>query len=346
MDSVAVASVLNAAHDYNAANEKEGLSESKGLRILRQTVEEIVSILGIVLGLHGLGMLVSYLATGSPWDPWTAPWHAFLQLVGENKFLLFSFGTYGVTSGFFWLFSSLFTFVDLTGSPAFLKKYKIQQDKHFPVPPAQLWKAAKRALFNQALLIPFAMASYWLWAARSQGNPDIGTLPTLSSTLGHILVCYVICDIWFYHSHRLLHFPFLYKHIHKTHHEWTAPFSLMSIYNHPVDHVLGNQGSLSAGVLLMGTPLPVMWLWICIMLGQTIVDHCGYHFPLLSSPEFHDFHHLRFHTSFGMATGTGIWDWLYGTDDVFEKATLHKQRHFRLMDQRSAREHFPDEKQD
>ena len=28
-------------------------------------------------------------------------------------------------------------------------------------------------------------------------------------------------------------------------------------------------------------------------------DHSGYHFPFSFSPEFHDFHHLRFHTSYG-----------------------------------------------
>jgi methylsterol monooxygenase len=319
---------------------------SKGARILLQTAQEIASILGYVLILHGLGMLVSYLATGSPWDPWTGPWRAFLHMVGGDKYRLFVFGTYGVTSLFWWLFAGIYTFVDYTGTPAFLIKYKIQQDKNFPVPAAHIWKAAKRALFNQLLLIPFAAASYWLWEARSAGGPELDTLPSLATTLKHILVCYLVSDIWFYHSHRILHHPFLYKHVHKTHHEWTAPFSLMSLYNHPVDHVFGNQGSLSMGVLLMGSPLPVMWLWICIMLAQTIVDHCGYHLPLHSSPEFHDFHHLKFHTSYGMASGTGIWDWLYGTDDKFEASTLHKQRHFRLMDSRSTREFYPDEKSD
>ena len=81
-------------------------------------------------------------------------------------------------------------------------------------------------------------------------------------------------------------------------------------------------------------------------------DHCGYHFPLHFSPEFHDFHHLksvpetsnrsnsptqhiqitkiwklgfypqnRFHTSYGWF---GIWDWIHGTDDKFDKSTTHR----------------------
>ena len=112
---------------------------------------------------------------------------------------------------------------------------------------------------------------------------------------------------------------------------------------------------------------------------QVMNDHCGYHFPLHFSPEFHDFHHLkfvsetphqsnsqiikdnywykmykliqlissiistiwlrkskisgkgiflkiliwqhRFHTSYGWF---GIWDWIHGTDDKFDKSTLHR----------------------
>ena len=32
----------------------------------------------------------------------------------------------------------------------------------------------------------------------------------------------------------------------------------------------------------------------------TINDHSGYHFPLAKSPEFHDYHHLKFHECFGV----------------------------------------------
>ena len=57
--------------------------------------------------------------------------------------------------------------------------------------------------------------------------------------------------------------------------------------------------SVTNGVLLMGSPLPLMWLWFCLIQLQVMNDHSGYHFPLAFSPEFHDFHHLKFHTSYG-----------------------------------------------
>ena len=37
---------------------------------------------------------VSLIVRGTPWDPWTAPWQAFLRLVGEDKYLLYVFGKY------------------------------------------------------------------------------------------------------------------------------------------------------------------------------------------------------------------------------------------------------------
>ena len=36
--------------------------------------------------------LGSLIVRGTPWDPWTAPWQAFLRLVGEDKYLLYVFG--------------------------------------------------------------------------------------------------------------------------------------------------------------------------------------------------------------------------------------------------------------
>lgn len=37
---------------------------------------------------------------------------------------------------------------------------------------------------------------------------------------------------------RLFHHPSLYKHYHKQHHEWTAPIGIVSIYAHPLEHVV------------------------------------------------------------------------------------------------------------
>ena len=43
---------------------------------------------------------------------------------------------------------------------------------------------------------------------------------------------------------------------------------------------------------------PILFHLYCTVL-KVMNDHSGYHFPFSFSPEFHDFHHLRFHTSYG-----------------------------------------------
>ena len=53
----------------------------------------------------------------------------------------------------------------------------------------------------------------------------------------------------------------------------------------------------------------------CVALVSTTISHSGYHLPLLPSPEFHDFHHLKFHTSYGWL---GVQDWIHGTDAQFK----------------------------
>jgi len=84
----------------------------------------------------------------------------------------------------------------------------------------------------------------------------------------------------------------------------------------------------------------VGWLWYCWLQLNAQCDHSGYHFPMIASPEFHDYHHLKFHTSYGWLS---FWDWFYGTDTEFQKTKVHKKRHMRLHTTKSARELFPDE---
>jgi len=296
--------------------------------------------LGYVLALHGFGMLCSYLVYGTVWDPWTKPWQYFLSLVGEDEYLLYVYGTVIVTTVHYWFTAATYMFMDLTGKPAFITKYKMH-DNNAPLEPGKLWKVVKHVLTNQILLgIPSGILTYSLWKSRSSPSLPLSTLPSLSTVLLHLLVCILSHDAWFYYGHRLLHYRKIYKHIHKIHHEWTSPIAPAALYAHPVEHILTGQMSASSGLFLMGSPLPIMWLWFCLLGMQVMNDHSGYHLPIHFSPEFHDFHHLKFHTSYGWF---GIWDWLHGTDEQFDKSELYRLRHHRLYGSTPVREEFPDD---
>lgn len=93
---------------------------------------------------------------------------------------------------------------------------------------------------------------------------------------------------------RLLHHPCIYKYIHKVHHEWTAPISITAVYAHPIEHLMSNVFPVLMGPLVMGSHIATSWLWLSLAIANTLVSHCGYHLPLLPSPEAHDYHHQMY----------------------------------------------------
>jgi len=77
-----------------------------------------------------------------------------------------------------------------------------------------------------------------------------GWVPMASFTehLGWLVLLLVIAKIFheahFYAIHRLIHHPFLYKHVHAVHHAAVNPSPWSSLSMHPVEHVLYFSGAL------------------------------------------------------------------------------------------------------
>nr|KAG5706217.1 hypothetical protein BaRGS_019544 [Batillaria attramentaria] len=217
----------------------------------------------------------------------------------------------------FWCTNVFFMLLDVTGRPAVLQRYKVQPGKNSPLPVQQLKRVVLVGLRNQILVgVPFVTVLYY--AMRWRGNTfHPAQLSSWQQGLLEMVVIVAFEEIGFYYLHRLLHQPQLYQRFHKQHHEWTAPVGVVAIYAHPLEHATANLLPPVLGPLLLGSHLATMWCWFALAFVSTTITHSGYHFPGFPSPEFHDFHHLKFNTNYG---SLGIMDRLHGTDVMFRQS--------------------------
>ncbi|XP_061558191.1 fatty acid hydroxylase domain-containing protein 2 [Phycodurus eques] len=274
---------------------------------------------------------------GASGDFWQNLWtKLYVMYEGHNE-ALFYMGTLLVPAVVFWAFNGLLLLVDTTGRPSFITRYRIQVDKNNPVDPEKLRHALKTVLFNQVFIsVPMVVAAYHLTWWR--GNPCGPELPTFHWALTELTIFSILEEVLFYYSHRLFHQPSLYKRFHKQHHEWTAPIGVVATYAHPLEYVFSNLLPVVMGPVLLGSHVSSTCMWYCLALVSTTISHCGYHLPFLPSPEYHDFHHLRYNQCFGVF---GVLDRLHGTDAKFRQ-TKQYERHTLLTGLTPLTESIPD----
>lgn len=254
-------------------------------------------------------------------DFWTSVWGKICDLFMDNFFLMLVFGTVILLTIAFWILNIFLLILDNSTHPLafWFRQYKIQQDQNVPVNKAKLKRCIKGVLFNQFVVAPIFLTLIYpilLW----RGNSASRQLTDFNWSLVQLGICVLVEEFCFYYSHRILHHPRFYKHFHKTHHEWTAPIGIVSIYCHPVEFVVSNIAPLFIGVIVSKCHLATAWFWVFIAILQTTISHSGYHFPILPSPEAHDFHHLKFNQNFGVL---GVLDRLHGTDALFRRTRAY-----------------------
>ncbi|MCL4117038.1 UNVERIFIED_CONTAM: hypothetical protein GTU68_062064 [Idotea baltica] len=274
---------------------------------------------------------------GASGNFWQYQWDFILRTFGNDSFNLFVYGSFIIGYIVYWGIGSLYTFMDLTGKPQFIRRFKIQPGTNEPVDTNQLLKLIAVVNFNQIVSLPVAAACFFVFRYRGFNNSF--KLPTFHWVLFELAIFILVEEVCFYYSHRLFHHRLLYKRYHKLHHEWQSPIALTAIYSHPFEHIFSNLLPIFAGPMIMGSHVATFWLWVSLAIFSTLNAHSGYHLPFFPSPEAHDYHHLKFNQCYGVL---GVLDLLHGTDDKF-RASKAFSRHIMMLSFIPPRELFSDE---
>mmetsp|Transcript_6733 Transcript_6733/g.13838 ORF Transcript_6733/g.13838 Transcript_6733/m.13838 type:complete len:243 (+) Transcript_6733:1-729(+) len=210
----------------------------------------------------------------------------------------------------YWGAGLLLVAVDLA-SPRWWPLRRFQP--HRAVTPTMVVSIVRRVALAQATIYPACFLAAWpavKW--RVSFSPE---LPSRWDVVVALTVYAALTEILFYYGHRLLHWPPLYRRVHKIHHEHTAPIGLGALYFHWVEHLQTVFDAITPA-LMVGSHILLLYLWFFIATLSIVLHHSGYDWPFDSVPGFgsmayqHDNHHKHFNKNFGVV---GVMDYLHGT---------------------------------
>lgn len=99
-------------------------------------------------------------------------------------------------------------------------------------------------------------------------------LPSFYVTMRDLFVCFFCNEIFFYYTHRLLHYRWFYS-LHKQHHEFVTPACITAQYAGTIEHLVSNIFPVVIGIKIMKCHLSTVYLWLTIVLITTLNDHSG-----------------------------------------------------------------------
>jgi len=207
----------------------------------------------------------------------------------------------------------------------YFRKWKIQPNK---VPSAkEQWECTKLVLFSHFTIeLPQIWFFHPLAEACGMATWQV-PLPPLKVILGQTLLFMIFEDAFHYVAHQALHYGPLYRHIHKMHHKYSAPFGLAAEYAHPAEVLILGTGTIGGPLLycyLTGNlHIITVYVWVTLKLFQAVDAHSGYDFPwslqhiipFWSGADHHDFHHMAFTNCY--STSFRWLDFMFGTDDKY-----------------------------
>ncbi|KAL5010100.1 hypothetical protein ScPMuIL_012405 [Solemya velum] len=268
--------------------------------------------------MHVAAKLVGFMPENPLKDPFQAVW---VHMTSHyTKFQIATWGSLLVHELFYFgacLPAFIFQFIP------FMRRFKIQADR--PETFEGQWKCFRLLMFSHfCIQLPMICGTYFF--TEMFGIPyDWESMPAWWNIGLRCLGCAMIEDAWHFWLHWALHDKRIYKHIHKLHHNYPAPFGMVAEYAHPLETIVLGFGFFF-GILIFTNHFILMWAWVVIRLVETIDVHSGYDFPYLNplhlipfyaGARFHDFHHKNFVGNY--ASTFTYWDILCGTDKQYKE---------------------------
>ncbi|KAF8788707.1 Fatty acid hydroxylase domain-containing [Argiope bruennichi] len=248
-------------------------------------------------------------------------WIAIYEWFGCDDYATIVWGTSIIANLVYWIPGLCFTFIDLTGKPAFILKYRIQENSPYPIPLSRVLKVLAVVFFNQtAVFIATQICCYYLmvWRGYESGR----TLPTFQRLILEFAFFIVIEEILFYYCHRFVTFYysallFKFKKSQKQSRIHVSNRNCSTL--RPSDRAPRLQSL--PGILGPFCGHHIIYCCGTLALLTELKRHKA-RLPLLPSPEAHNYHHLKFTENYG---AMGFLDDIHGTNKTFRNSEIYER---------------------
>lgn len=154
-----------------------------------------------------------------------------------------------------------------------------------------------------AAITTLSFRMYQLGQTKIYTNLDAYTMWYFGASALALMLLY---ETYYYWLHRLLHVPFVFKLIHKVHHESLHPTVFTSFAFHPLEALFQ---FIFFPVIIMLIPLhySILIVVLTLMTISAVINHSGveimkkrYLLKYIIGSTHHDLHHTKFNANFGL----------------------------------------------